>query len=141
MLTKKFFLTLLVVFIVLEALGFLIHSVLLASQYESEELKTVFRTMEEMDARMWVMWVTDLIWCFFFVFFFAKGYENKGIIEGVRYGFYIGIFWGMVNAYQSYVVYPLPYSLTFQWFIYSLLMSIIIGVVAALLFKPKAVAA
>lgn len=141
MFTKKFFLTLLVVFIVLEALGFLVHTVLLSSQYESEELKAVFRSMEEMNARMWVMWVTDFIWCFFFVFFFAKGYENKGIMEGVRFGFYIGIFWGMVSAYQSYVIYPLPYSLTFQWFIYSLIIMIILGVVAALVFKPKAVAA
>ncbi|MCX8010527.1 MAG: hypothetical protein N3A61_05195 [Ignavibacteria bacterium] len=135
--TKRFIIALVVVFVVLEILGYLIYNLILASQYQAEELKSVFRSMEDMSSKMWVMWVTDLIWSFFFVFLFAKGYENRGIMEGVRFGFYIGIFWGMVSAYQSYVICPLPYSLIFQWFIYSLIMMIILGVLTALIYKPK----
>jgi len=34
----------------------------------------------------------------------------------------------------------MPYSLAFQWFIYGMIMSLILGVVAALLYKPAAAA-
>jgi hypothetical protein len=134
--TKKLLLTVLVVFILLEVMGYLVHGVLLKSTYEMEEVKTAFRPEAEMMSNMWIVWVTDIVWSFFFVFFFAKGYEGKGIMEGLRFGFYIGLFWGLVSSYQSYAFVPMPYSLAFQWFIYGMIMSLILGVVAALLYKP-----
>jgi len=135
---KRFWISFGVIFIVLEITGYLIHVVLLGATYQSEGIKEVFRTMEEMDSRMWVMWVTDLIWVYFFTFFFVKGYENKGIMEGVRFGLYMGIFVSLVISYQNYVVLPIPYSLAFQWFAYGFIQSIILGVVAALIYSPAA---
>ena len=135
---KKFWIAFVVVFIVLEILGYLVHGVMLASTYESEEIKEVFRTMEEMDSRMWIMILTDLIWVYFFTFFFVKGYENKGIMEGVRYGVYMGIFVSLVFSYQNYVVLPIPYLLALQWFIYGFVISVILGVIAALIYSPAA---
>lgn len=140
MFTKKFFITFIAVFIVLFVCTYLIHDVLLASTYESEQVKNVMRSTEDITSRMWVMVIMQLVWAFFFTFFFAKGYENKGIWEGVRFGLYIGVFYYMVTSYNAFVVYQLPYSLTFQWFIYGLIQALILGVVAALLYKPKAVA-
>ena len=84
------------------------------------------------------MILTDLIWVYFFTFFFVKGYENKGIMEGVRYGAYMGIFVSLVFSYQNYVVLPIPYSLALQWFIYGFVISVILGVIAALIYKPTA---
>ena len=101
----------------------------------------MFRTMEEMDSKMWIMILTDLIWVYFFTFFFVKGYENKGIMEGVRFGIYMGIFAALVISYQNYVVLPIPYSLAFQWFAYGFIQSIILGIVAALIYSPAAVVA
>ena len=135
---KKFWVAFVAIFIVLEILGYLVHGVLLGATYESEEIKEVFRTMEEMDSRMWIMILTDLIWVYFFTFFFVKGYENKGIMEGVRYGAYMGIFVSLVFSYQNYVVLPIPYSLALQWFIYGFVISVILGVIAALIYKPAA---
>ena len=139
--TKRLLLTALVVYILLEVLNFLVHGVILASTYQMEGIKEAFRPEAEMMSKMWIMWVTDIIWAFFFTFFFAKGYEGKGIMEGVRFGFYIGLFWGLVSAYSNYVVIPIPYSLAFQWFICTMIVSIILGIVAALLYKPASEAA
>ncbi|MBM4171614.1 MAG: hypothetical protein FJ214_07090 [Ignavibacteria bacterium] len=136
--TKKLLITAFVVFIVLEVLGYLIHNVLLSSTYAMEDIAKVFRPMEEMESKMWVMWVADLIWSFFFVFIFAKGYENKGLMEGVRYGVYMGLFVQFTAAYAQYVVYPLPYSLTFQWFVYGFIVYVILGALTAVLYKPVA---
>jgi hypothetical protein len=134
--TKKFILTFIVVFVLLEVTGFLIHQVLLSSTYMSEGIKEVFRGEEEMMGKMWIMYLTDLIWAFFFAFFFVKGYENKGIMEGLRFGFYIGIFVSLVFSYQMYVILPIPYSLGLQWFVYGMIQSLILGAVAALIYKP-----
>ena len=134
---QKFWIAFIVIFIILEVTNFLIHGTLLSSTYQSEGIKEIFRNMEEMESKMWIMWLTDLIWAFFFTFIFVKGYENKGLMEGIKYGIYIGIFVSLVFSYQSYVVYPLPYSLVFQWFIYGLIQCIILGIVAALIYKPK----
>ena len=134
--TKKLLVTFIVVYILLEAMGYLIHGVILSSTYEMEEVKAAFRPEAEMNSNMWIVWLTDLVWAFFFVFFFAKGYEGKGIMEGLRFGFYMGLFWSLVSSYQSYAFIPMPYSLAFQWFIFGMITMLILGVVAALVYKP-----
>ena len=139
--SKRFWIAFVVVFIVLEVTNYLVHGVILDATYNSEGLKEVFRSQEEMQSNMWIMWITDIIWAFFFTFIFVKGYENKGIMEGVKYGIYIGIFFSLVIAYGNYAVYPIPYSLALQWFIYGLIQCIILGIFAAAIYKPKEAAA
>jgi len=138
--TKKLLVTFIVVYVLLEVMSYIIHGVILSSTYEMEEVKAAFRPEAEMNSNMWIVWVTDIIWSFFFVFFFAKGYEGKGIMEGLRFGFYMGLFWALVSSYQSYAFVPMPYSLAFQWFIFGMIEMLILGVVAALIYKPVAAA-
>lgn len=134
--TKKMIIAVIAVFIILEVTSFLVHSIILSKTYEG--LANVFRPMEEMNSRMWRMWIADLVWSFFFVFIFIKGYQNKGILEGIRYGIYIAMFMNFVAAVAQNVVYPVPYTLALQWFIYGFIQSILLGVVTALIYKPKA---
>jgi len=82
--TKKMIIAVIAVFILLEVSNYLVHSVILASTYMEETVTKVFRPMAEMEAMMWSMWIADLVFSFFFVFIFIKGYQNKGIMEGVR---------------------------------------------------------
>ncbi|MEW6507865.1 MAG: hypothetical protein AB1432_08995 [Bacteroidota bacterium] len=135
--TKKLLIAFIVVFILLEVSKYLIHSVILASTYEVEEVSKVFRSMEDIGSKMWIMWIADLIWSFFFVFIFVKGYQNKGIMEGVRYGVYMGLFVQLVAAYAQYTVYQIPYYLALQWFVYGFIMTVLLGVVTAAIYKPK----
>ena len=139
--TKKLLIAFVVVYIVLEVLNYLIHGVILASTYQMDSVKVAFRPEAEMNSNMWIMFLADLVWAYLFVFFFAKGYEGKGIMEGLRFGFYIGLFWGLVSSLSNYVVVPIPFSLALQWFIYGMIETLILGVAAALVYKPKETAA
>lgn len=134
---KKLIIAFVVVFIVLELTNLLVHNVILSSTYAKEEISKVFRPESEIQAKMWIGLVVDIIWSFFFVFIFVKGYENKGWLEGLRYGIYIGLFISLPAAYYQFMVYPLPYYLTFQWFIYGLIQYVILGIITALIYKSK----
>ena len=136
--TKKFVIAFIVVFVVLEITNYIIYMGILKSSIMSDMYKTVFRPEEDMNGKMWMMWLGDLVWSYFFVFFFVKGYENKGWLEGFRYGVYIGIFFSFVMSISSYVVYPFEASMVIQMFLYGLIQSIILGIVTALIYKPKA---
>lgn len=135
--TKRFIYTLVAVFVLLEIMNFIVHGLILADTYVSEELKAIFRPQDEMSGMMWMVWLADLVWAFFFTFIFVKGYENKGIWEGVRYGLYMGIFVSLVGAFQSYAMSPLTFSLVIQWFIYGFIEALILGMSAAYIYKPK----
>ncbi|MBM4159703.1 MAG: hypothetical protein FJ217_01245 [Ignavibacteria bacterium] len=104
-----------------------------APTYES--LKDVSRP--DIESKMWIYHVAMLIGAFFFSFVFSKGYEGKGIVEGVRYGFYIGVWLSTGMAYGTYAMIAIPYSLALQWFIYGVIQYIIFGILLALVFKKK----
>ncbi len=131
---KKLLLAVVAVYVAGWALNYLIHQVWLAETYAS--LASVWRPQAEMASKMWIMAVTGATWSFFFCYVFARGYEGKGLAEGVRYGAIIGLFFGISNSYDSYVIYPIPYSLALKWFLSSLAFCVVQGIVAAALYKP-----
>jgi hypothetical protein len=128
----KFFIAFIVIYVVGAILSFVVHGLLLGATYEA--LSNVWRP--DMDRLMWVQWVTALFYCFFFVYIFARGYEGRGIMEGVRYGLVIWAFMSIPVIYNQYMVYPLTYSLVLQWLFYDLIMVIISGILVALIYKP-----
>lgn len=134
---KKIWVGFIAVFILMSITSFLIHGLILDSVYRSEEMKSVWRS--DMESKMWIFYVVNLITSFFFTFIFSKGYEGKGIGEGVRYGLYMGLLMATPMAYASYASYPIPYHLALQWFIYGMIQYLILGVAVAMVFgsKPK----
>jgi len=134
---KKFWVAFIVIFIVYEITNFIVHGLILGSTYMSEEVAPLFRPPAILDSTMWIRLFTELVWSFFFTFIFVKGYDNNGIMEGIKFGVYIGLFYSFVWAYQSYWMYPMPYSLAFQWFIFGLIQCVILGILAAVIYKPK----
>lgn len=130
---KKVWLGFVAVFITFVILEQIVYVLILGSAFES---LTVWRA--DMASKMWIMYVILLIGSFFFTFIFSKGYENKGIAEGVRYGLYIGIWMSVGMAYGTYAMIDIPYSLTLEWFICGVIEYIIGGIVLALVFRPKA---
>ena len=132
---QKFFITFIVLYIVTSVLGFLIHGLWLSSQYE--QLSGVWRG--DMDKFMWVQYVTGAFYCFFFVFIFARGQENKGIMEGIRYGLIMWGFYTIPTVYNQFMIYPLPYNLIMEWLFSDLVVVVILGILTAVLYKPKKV--
>ena len=135
---KKLWVTFVVVFIVYFILDWLVNGVLLNSTYMAEAVAKIMRPEAEIYSNMWMIVISDLVYTFFFTFIFSKGFENKGWMEGLRFGLYVGLMVSLPMAYITYAVQPIPYSLALQWFIYGTLSNIIIGIVAALMYKPKA---
>ena len=133
---KKVWTGFIVVFIVYFLLDWLINGVLLQSSYMAEEVAKLMRP--EADIQMWIIILCDLFYAFFFTLIFSKGYENKGAMEGVRYGFYVGMMVSLPMAYGTYAVMTIPYTLALQWFLYGLVVNIICGVVLTFVLKPKA---
>ncbi|MBI4811382.1 MAG: hypothetical protein HY800_08105 [Ignavibacteriales bacterium] len=135
---KKLWIGFIVVFIGMAVLNFIIHGIILTSAYQTEEVNKFMRSEAEMNSLMWIYYVIYLIQSFFFTFIFSKGYEGKGIMEGVRYGLYMGLLLATPMAYASYAMYPMPYSLALQWFIYGMIYYIILGILLAAIYGKKA---
>jgi hypothetical protein len=135
---KKLWLGFIAVFITAEILNFLVMGLILGPSMMS--LQNVWRP--DMMSLLWIIHVTMLIGSFFFVFIFSKGYEGKGIAEGIRYGLYIGIWMSLGMAYATYATVAIPVSLAHEWFILGVVDYIIQGIVVAWIYgiKPKAAA-
>ena len=132
---KKVLIGFIAVYVTMAVTNMIIHMGLLSSTYHLPEVMRVMRP--ESDGTMWIYFVTGLFTSFFFTLIFSKGYEGKGIAEGLRYGLYVGLLMATPIAYDSYASYPLPYSLALQWFIYGVIQYLILGVVVAMVFGGK----
>src|SRR4030067_2138742 len=111
---KRFIIASVVVYIVVQVLDFIIHGLILADTYKT--LANVWRP--DMMSLIWIFYVAGLVFAVLFVYIFIKGYEGKGILEGVRFGIIIGLFMNVIGMFGQYVMYPIPFSLTIQWFIF-----------------------
>lgn len=134
---KKVLMGAVVVYILVAITDFLIHNVLMMRVYESTP--DLWRSPEEM--KMWVMFVIYVFFSYFFTFIFSKGYEGKGIIEGLRYGFYMSLLINLPAGYAMYATMPTPYSLALGWFLYGTAQFLILGVALTLVFKSNKSAA
>ena len=129
---KKLLTAFAAVFVLSMAYNYVVHEMILSSTYQ--QLAHLWRP--DMASKMWIGQVTMLIYVFFFVYIFVRGYENKGIMEGLRYGLVI---WGFVcipGYYGQYMIYDLPYSLVFKWAMFELVLMVLMGIITALIYKP-----
>lgn len=134
---KKFWLTALLVYLAYLATMFIIHSLILGGYYMRPDVQTAFRPEAEMSQYSWVRFVTMAVYAFFFTFIFAKGYERKGVMEGFRYGIYMAIFTFFVSSFEQFIIYPIPYAVVWYWIAAGLIQSVLMGIIAALVYKPK----
>jgi hypothetical protein len=132
--SKKFWTGFVVVFVVIAVLEFIVNTLFLSSAYESTA--SLWRPMAEM--KTYLFYIVYAFIAFFFTLIFSKGYEGKGAVEGLRYGFYVGMLMAVPMAYGTYASMPIPYSLALQWFIYGLIEYIVAGVVLALVWRKEA---
>ena len=131
---KTFWIGYIAVFVVMQVYGYVIHEVLLSDIYQS--LAAAFRPDAEMMDMMWMMMVGSVFSLLLFCHIFTRGYEGKGIGEGVRYGLLIGLFVSIPMAVDQYVVYPLTGNLAVIWFFAGVIGFIIAGAVFAAIYKP-----
>ncbi len=131
---NRFLLSCLAVYVVYQVLSFLTHAVWLADTYGATA--SVWRPEAELMSKQWIMFVTSAVWSIFFCYIFIQGWENKGVGEGFRYGVIIGLFFGIPQAYENYMVLPIPYTLALSWFLAGMVTAVVCGLVVALVYKP-----
>lgn len=129
---KRLALTILAVFVFIFASDFLIHTVWLSDTYKSTA--HLWRTDEDMKAHFAFMILGQFLIAKYFCVIFAKGYEGKGPIEGVRYGLLIALF-NLGGMLINFAVTPIPASLTLNWAVACFAQSIGSGVIASLVYK------
>ncbi len=127
---KRFLLASIAVFVVYSALNMVIHGPILGASYEATA--SIWRP--DMMDLMWIMYITTGLFSLLFVFIFTKGYEKKGVMEGLRYGLLVGLLLS-VMAFNQYPVYPVPFMMALQWFIYGTIQITLCGVATALVYK------
>jgi hypothetical protein len=132
---KTFWIGLVALFVVSQALGYVVHQVWLADTYQA--LASAFRPEAEMMDMMWIMMLTGLGVLFLFCYIFTRGYEGKGIGEGVRYGAMMGVLLGFPAAIDVYVIYPITAELSAMWFVSGVVSFIIFGAIFAAIYKPS----
>jgi hypothetical protein len=131
---KRFFVASLVIFVVVQAMDFVINNVFLKTAYDS--LSSLWRP--DMMSKMWVMYVIGVLVSLLFTYIFIKGREGKGISEGVRFGIIIWLFVAVPMNHSMWVLLPIPYLLIFRWTLFALLKMLIAGILAAVIYKPLA---
>lgn len=134
---KKLLIGFVAVFVTLEVLDGIIHGGILMSTYTA--MQSTWRP--DMMNKLWILHFVRIVTAFFFTYVFSKGYEGKGIMEGLRYGFYLGMIVSSGFAFGSYSMFAINKGLALQWFFYSLIEYLIAGVVVSLVFGKKEAAA
>jgi len=132
---KKYVLGSIAVFVAYMTFDYLVYAGILRSTYESEPLRKLLRP--DIADKVWILWLVDLVWSFLFSLIYIKGYEGRGgTMEGVRFGFWIGLFVAGPMAFGQYAIYPIPIFLAVQWFVFSTMQTVICGVALALVYRP-----
>ena len=133
---KRLLLALVAVYAVTYAADLLVHRVWLRPEYLAAQ--SLWRPPVEM--RTFGLWVilARVIAVSTFVLLWAIGFAGRGIGPSMVFGLLVGMsqhVWAIVN----YVAMPVPGSLAAKWFLAGAVEGIVLGIVASLVYKPKAV--
>lgn len=131
MLNKKIWIGFVTVFVTTQLIEGLVGFILLGPAYGHGS--HIWRPIGEI--KLWMLPVTGAFFSFFFVFIFSKGYEGRGLLEGVRYGTYAALMIVLPHAYNSYATLQMPYSVALQWFLSGTIEYIVAGTLLSAAFR------
>jgi hypothetical protein len=128
-LDRKFWISVAAMFAMLWALSFVVHGVILGSEYARSGL---WRPPAE-GQRMWpIFLLAHLCMALAFSWIYIKGKENKPwLAQGIRYGLAVVLLMIVPFYLIYYVVLPIPFSLAIQQIIYDGIKIVLMGVVLA----------
>ena len=132
---KKSFLTIIpFVYVAARVSEYIIDQIL-----RSEDVLAVtaimFNTEEEMIVRLGGKFLVDVLYATIFSYLFVRGWENRGMMEGARFGAIIGIFFWVPLSFFEYLSYPVPEALAVQWALGGICINISMGVAAARMYR------
>jgi len=104
------------IYVVMEAMDFLIHKVLLSKAYAVSA--QLWRPEAEM--RMYLMFFFAFIFVVCFVLVFTRFFKEKSVKTGALYALIFGIGTGVSMEYGTYSFMPIPYYIALSWFLASI---------------------
>lgn len=130
---KKLVLTIIVVFVVANITGFLIHAALLAPDYMA--VKEHYRP-EGQEKMTWIC-LAYLAFAIGSVIVYAKGVEAKPWLgQGIRFGILMWLVLTVPSFFIAYAVQPVPTMLMVKQVLFEGIDKIVLGVITAALYRP-----
>lgn len=132
---KRALLTGFILFIVLFAFEFIVHSVLLKDMYM--QTASIWRAESEMQSMMWIMIAVQALFAFTLGIIYAYGYNagKSGLGQGLRFGFLMAVLLAPYSSLSWYVILPIPGILAIYWLIAGCVKMIVLGITAGLTYK------
>ncbi len=131
---KQFVIAVIVGFVALGVMDFIVNVVLLADAYESL-MGTVFRSEVDMNSKMWAFYLGEFIFVLLFVWVYSYGLKGKGIMEGLRYGLYIGLMLWVLSSLAMWAMFPVTAWLAWMWIIFGVIEMVILGLIVGAIYK------
>lgn len=131
----RFFLSWLAVYIISSITGYIEHDIILHKTYMS--LMQVLQSAN-VKSKIWAFIISAVLGTFFFTSIYVRWQKKGSIMEGLRYGIFIGIWLGVLMSLDTYASTGLiPFSLAIQWFVYGVIHYAIAGIVLAYVYNFK----
>lgn len=134
----KYLIASLVIFILWMLGGFAVHGQLLADEYLATGL---MRPVEEQQQYFVWMIIAHLVMAAAFVWIYARGREAKPWLgQGVRFGIAVSLLTVVPLYLIYYTVQPVPGVLVVRQIAYDTIVTVILGIAVAWLYREKAAA-
>jgi hypothetical protein len=131
--TKKLVLTIIVIFVVANITGFLIHALLLGPDYMV--IKEHYRPQGQ--EKMIFICLAYLAFAIGSVIVYAKGVEAKPWLgQGIRFGILMWLVLAVPSFFIAYAVQPVPMMLMVKQVLFEGIDKILLGVITAALYRP-----
>ena len=128
--TKQFWVSVAVTFVLMLGFGFLVHGYLLAGDYGS--LPGMFRTEADQQRHFPFMLVAHAIAAFFFVWIYLRGKEAKPFLaQGVRYGLAMAGVMVVPKFLIYFAVEPMPHMIALKQIVMDTVAVVLMGIVVA----------
>jgi len=131
---KKMLTSIVVIFILSMALGFLVHGMMLHDDYA--QFPNLFRTEEDSANYFGYMLLAHVMMAVAFVWIYLKGKADKPYLgQGIRYGIAIAVLMTIPTYLIYYAVQPMPGAVVFKQIVFDTIGVLLMGVVVARLNK------
>ena len=131
---KRFALALVVVLILNNIAGFVIHGMLLQADYA--QYPNLLRTQEDANAHFQWMLLNFLVFSVAFVWIYANGVEDKPWVgQGLRFGVAVWLLTSVANFLTYYAVQPWGGEVVVKQILYELPRALVLGLAAAAIYR------
>ncbi|MGH8131903.1 MAG: hypothetical protein ACRETG_00695 [Steroidobacteraceae bacterium] len=134
---KKFVIAWIVLFVAWLAGSFIVHGVLLHSDYM--QLTSLFRPDADQQKYLPLMLLAHVMLSGAFVWIYARGVESKPwVAQGVRFGLAVALLTTVPTYLIYFVVQPMPGAVVIKQIIFDGVLMVVLGMIVAWLYRNTA---